>query len=102
MRIGWGVPHLFSSSGEDSEEDAPEGRRARPSDPWLALVHALAECDLVWGRYIDPISRVKPLPQEGIQKIEREVNEFHSERMNSLPKRPLSNIGRKRLVYILS
>ena len=28
--------HLFTSSNEDSEEDEPEGRRARPRNPWLA------------------------------------------------------------------
>ena len=36
MRTGRAGPHLFTSSDEDSEEDAPEGRRARVSDPWLA------------------------------------------------------------------
>ena len=48
MRIGRVGPHLFTSSDEDSEEDAPEGRRARVSDPWLAPVHATVERDLVW------------------------------------------------------
>ena len=36
MRTGRAGPHLFTSSDEDSEEDAPEGRRARVGDPWLA------------------------------------------------------------------
>ena len=40
---------MFTSSDEDSEEDALEGRRARVSDPWLAPVHATVERDLVWG-----------------------------------------------------
>ena len=31
MRTGRAGPHLFTSSDEDSEEDAPEGRRARPT-----------------------------------------------------------------------
>ena len=37
------------------------------------------------GGYINLITRGKPLPQEGIAKIKREVNDFHSERMNSPP-----------------
>ena len=49
MRTGRAGPHLFTSSDEDSEEDAPEGRRACVSDPCLALVHATVEHDLVWG-----------------------------------------------------
>ena len=48
MRTGRAGPHLFTSSNEDSEKDAPEGRRARFSDPWLAPVHASVEHDLVW------------------------------------------------------
>ena len=76
---------MFTSSDEDSEEDAAEGRRARPSDPWLAPVHVSVERDLVWGWYIDLNTRGKPLSREGIAKIEREVNDFHSEWMNSPP-----------------
>ena len=38
MRIGRAGPYLFTLSDEDSDEDAPEGRRARVSDPWLAPV----------------------------------------------------------------
>ena len=49
MRAGRARPHLFTSSDEDSEEDALEGSRVRVSDPWLALVHAMMERDLVWG-----------------------------------------------------
>ena len=101
-----GARHLFTSSDEDSEEDAPEGRRARPSDPWLAPVHASVECDLVWGGYLDSTSRGQPMCKEGIDKIKCEVNDFHSERMNSPPppkkKRPLSNIGPKHLSDTLS
>ena len=33
MRTSRGERHLFTSSDEDSEEDEPEGRRARPHDP---------------------------------------------------------------------
>ena len=76
---------MFISSDKDSEEDEPEGRRARPRDPWLAPVHATVERDLVWAGYIDSIARGKPLSEEGKCKIEREVNDFHSERMNSPP-----------------
>ena len=55
MRTGRAGPHLFTSSDEDSEEDAPEGRRARVSDPWLAPVHATVERDLVcWGGTLIP------------------------------------------------
>ena len=57
MRTGRAGPHLFTSSDEDSEEDAPEGRRARPSDPWLAPIYTSVECDLVWGEYLDSTSR---------------------------------------------
>ena len=85
MRTSRAEPNLFTSSDEDSEEDAPEGRRADPSDPWLAPVHASVECDLVWGGHIDSTSRGKPMPTEGIDKIEHEANDFHSERMNSSP-----------------
>ena len=35
------------------------------------------------GGYIDSSSRGKAMPKEGVDKIEREVNDFHSERMNS-------------------
>ena len=49
MRTGRAGPHLFTSSDEDSEEDAPEGRRARVSNPWLAPVHATVERHLVGG-----------------------------------------------------
>ena len=80
-----GGRHLFTSSYEDSEEDEPEGRRARPCNPWLAPVHVSVERDLVWGGYIDSTARGKPLFQEGKRKIECEVNDFHSERMNSPP-----------------
>ena len=85
MRTGLGGRHLFPSSDEDGEEDAAEGRRARPSDPWLAPVHVSVEGDFVWGGYIDLSTRGKPLPREGIAKIEREVNDFHFARMSSPP-----------------
>ena len=85
MRTGRAGPHFFTSSNEDSEEDALEGRRARPSEAWLTPIHASVEHDLVWGVYIDANSRGKPMPKEGIEKIEREANDFHSERMNSPP-----------------
>ena len=45
MRTGRVGPHLFTSSDQDSEEDALEGRRACPRDP---SVHASVEYDLVW------------------------------------------------------
>ena len=85
MRTSRAGRHLFTSSDEDSEEDEPEGRRARPRDPWLALVHVSVERDLGWGGYIDSTARGKPLSKEKKCKIEREVNDFHSERMNSPP-----------------
>ena len=77
--------HLFTPSDEDSEEDEPEERRARPCDPWLAPVHVSVERDFVWGGYIDSTTRGKPLCEEGKCKIEREVNDFHPEHMNSPP-----------------
>ena len=86
MRTRRGGRHLFTSSDEDSEEDEPEGRKARPRDSWLAPVHATVERDLVWGGYIDSRARGKPLSTEGKRrKIECEVNDFHSERRNSPP-----------------
>ena len=102
MRTGKAGPHLFTSSDEDSEEDAAEGRRARPSDPWLAPVHASVERDLVWGGYLDSTSRGHQMCKEGIDKIKCEVNDFHSERMDSSPKRPLFNIGSRHLSDTLS
>ena len=61
MRTGGG-PHLLALSDEDNEEDIAEGRRAHPSDLWLAPIHHLVEHDLVWGKYIDPNTRGKPIP----------------------------------------
>ena len=87
MRSSSAERHLFTSSDEDSEEDEPEGRKARPRDPWLAPVHVSMEHDLVWGGYIDSTARGKPLSEEGKCNIEREVNDFHSERMNSPPQK---------------
>ena len=92
MRTSKAGPHLFTSNDEDSEEDALEGRRARPSDPWLGLVHASVERDLVWGGYLDSTSRGQPMCKEGIDKIGHEVNDFHSERMNSPPPPPTSSL----------
>ena len=86
MRTGRGGKHLFSSSDEGSGEDAPEGSRTQPSDPWLAPVNHLVERDFVWGGYIERDGRGKPLPQVGIDMIEHQVSDFHSERMNSPPK----------------
>ena len=83
MSTGRAGPHLLTSSDEDSEEDTLEGRRAHPSDPWLAPIHASVERDLVWGGYIDSSSRGMPMPKGEIDKIERVVNDFHPERMNS-------------------
>ena len=40
---------------------------------------------LCGGGYIYSTARGKPLSKEGKCKIEREVNDFHSERMNSPP-----------------
>ena len=85
MRTSRAGRHLFTSSDEDSEEDEQEGRRACPRDPWLAPVHVSVDGDLVWGGHIDSTARGKPLSEEGKCKIEREVNDFHSERMNSPP-----------------
>ena len=67
------------------QEDAPEGRIARPSDPSLAPGHVSGEHDLVWGGYIDSSSRGQPMCKEGIDKIKCEVNDFHFEHMNSPP-----------------
>ena len=85
MRTGGAGPHLFISSNEGSEEGAAEGRRACPNDPWLAPIHASVEHDLVWDRRIDSSNRGKPMPKEGIDKIDHEVNYFYSEQMNSPP-----------------
>ena len=85
MRTGKAGPHLFTANDKKGEEDAPKGRRARSSNPWLAPVHGSMERHLVWGGYLDSISRDQPMCKEGIDKMEREVNDFHSERMNSPP-----------------
>ena len=47
MRTRRARPHLFTSSDEDSEEDATEGKRACVSDPWLSLVPTTVERNLV-------------------------------------------------------
>ena len=86
VKTNRGGRHLFTSSGENGQEDAPEGRRARISDSWLAPTNLLMECELVWGGYIDLNIKGKPLPQVGLNKIEREVSDFHSHWMNSPPK----------------
>ena len=57
----------------------------------------MVERNLVCGGYIDSSSRGKQMPKEGVDKIEREVNDFHSECMNPPQKRAPSNIGPKRL-----
>ena len=85
MRTGRLGSYLFTSNEKDSEEHAAEGRRVRPSDPWLTPAHVSVERDLVWGGYIGLNTIGKPLPWEGIAKIEREVNDFHTERMISPP-----------------
>ena len=41
------------------------------------------------------------MPKEGVDKIECEVNDFHSEWINSPLRRPPSNIGPKRLLGTL-
>ena len=76
---------MFTSSDEDSKEDVVEGRRALPSDPWLVPIQDSMDHDLVWGLYIDFSAIGKPLPWEGIAKIECEPNDFHSEWMSSPP-----------------
>ena len=75
-----GGRHLFTSNDEDSEEDVAEGRRAHSGDLLLAPIHVLVERDLVWGGYIDLSTIGKPLPREGIAKIECVVNDFHSKK----------------------
>ena len=52
---------MLALSDEDNEEDIAEGWRAHPSDLWLAPIHHLVEHDLVWGKYIDPNTRGKPM-----------------------------------------
>ena len=82
---------MFISSDEDGEEGAPDGKRARYSNLWLAPVHASVEPNLVWTGYLNSISRGQPMYKEGIDKIECEVNDFHFERMKS-PQNVLSPI----------
>lgn len=52
---------MAQTSDEDSEEDAPEGRRAHPRHPWIAPINLLVERDPVWGGYIDPNTKGRPL-----------------------------------------
>ena len=84
MRTGRGGKHLFSSSEEESGgEDAPGGSR-RVSDAWLGPTNPNVE--FKWGGYIDIRLAGQRLSQPAIEFIEHQVNDFHSERMNSPPK----------------
>lgn len=66
-------------------KDAPQERRARPSDPWLTPIDPLVERDYVWSGYIDVRPRSEPLSQAAIDMIKHQVCDFHSKRMNASP-----------------
>ena len=96
MRNGREGPYFFTSRDEDSEDDEAEGTTTRPRNPWLAPISPLVERGLVWGGDINPSTRSKSQTKVTIEKIEREVNEFHCERMNTIVPPP-SGAARPRL-----
>ena len=50
MRTCRAMRYMFTSRDKNNEEDALEGRRARPSDPLIVPINPLVERDLVWGK----------------------------------------------------
>ena len=77
---------MCTSSNEDNKQNVLKWSTTHPSNPWLSPTNPLVEHDLVWGKYIDPITRCKPISKVGIEKIECEANGFHHEWMNNPPK----------------
>ena len=61
------------------------GKESTSLRPLASPSPCLSGAYIVWGGYIDSTARGKPLFEEGKHKIEREVNDFHFERMNSPP-----------------
>ena len=84
MRMGRGGKHLFSSSGEDSGDKNDDGslREKQSVDVWLPLA-APNFREHVWGGHLDEQMQDAALPADTKAAIEKQVNEFHLERMNA-------------------
>ena len=84
MRAGRGGKHLFSSSDEDSEDDDDDDppRKKRLVDVWLPPAPSNFR-DYVWGGHLDEEMRSAALPANAKAAIEKQVNEFHLERMSA-------------------
>lgn len=62
MKSGGRGMHLFTLGNENNEENAPQGSKARPSDPWLTPIDLLVEHNNVGGGYMDSKTRDQLLP----------------------------------------
>ena len=84
MRTGRGGKHLFSSSNEDSgdnDDDEPP-REKQLVDVWLPPAPPNFH-DRMWGDHLDEKMQGAVLPADAKAAIEKQVNEFHLERMNA-------------------
>ena len=84
MRTRRGEKHLFSSSDEDNEaNNDDEPPREKPSvDVWLPPAPSNF-CDHMWGGHLGEQAQSVVLPTDAKAAIEKQVNEFHLERMNA-------------------
>ena len=84
MRTGRRGKHLLSSGDEDSgDNDDDEPPREKQSvDVWLPSAPPNFR-DHVWGGHLDEQMQGAVLPADAKTAIEKQVNEFHLERMNA-------------------
>ena len=84
MRTGRGGKHLSSSSYEysgDSDDDEPP-REKQSVDVWWPPACPNFR-DHMWGAHFDEQMQGAALPADAKAAIEKQVNEFHLERMNA-------------------
>ena len=84
MRTGRGWNHLFSSSDEDSgnNDDDERPREKQSVDVWLPSA-APNFRHHVWGDHLDEQMQGVALPANAKAATEKQVNEFHLERMDA-------------------
>ena len=84
MKTGRGGKHLFSSSNKDSRDsnDDEPPREKQSMDVWLPPVPPNLR-DHVWGGHLDEQMQGAALPADTKATIEKQVNEFHLEKMNA-------------------
>lgn len=84
MRTGRGGTHLHSSD-EDADEAPAEGEpssRTAPAETWFPPAPPHIQ-DYVWGGHLNNHTKGSPLSDAAKQAIQRQVNEFHGERVNN-------------------